>query len=588
MTFKNIIIIIYLLLFFFSNSNSQSKLNEIDSINSTPYEEIVSNLQKYEEIFSENLSQAKKLNYQKGIANSLSNLALIHYLKGDYDKSTNYHLQAIEIFEQNNMYDELSNEFGELGYQMKRRNLSKAVEYMQMAIFIAEKNKLAEFKLSKLYDNYGVLKEMESKYDSAFYFYDKALTIKQSLKDSIGIPYSLNKIAVLKASLGDFKEAYKYLNLSDEYRKKEKGEFGRLENLSLHGDFLFMENKIDESIKTFNQVYQLAKTINYTYLVLYSLENLLKLYKRKNEFHKSLETMELYTSLKDSLDNLQIRTRIAQLEIAYETQKKDRIISENQLKLKAKEQQLIFTISSLILLIIIFTGVYKYQQLKKKKELTELKFKAKIKNAEVERNLSDEKLRISRELHDNIGSQLTFIISSLDNILFKNSISDSKNSINVIKEFGRNALSDLRNTIWAMKQQNGTIETLSLKVNELVSKLNESINNITIELKNKVHNDLNLSSTQMLNLFRIIQEALQNAIKHADASMIEINFLSNDSDLILIISDNGKGFDTQQKQTGSGIENMRRRCNEIGGELFIESNSLGTKIKCRLDVGQNK
>lgn len=588
MTFKNIIIIIYLLLFFFSNSNSQSKLNEIDSINSTPYEEIVSNLQKYEEIFSENLSQAKKLNYQKGIANSLSNLALIHYLKGDYDKSTNYHLQAIEIFEQNNMYDELSNEFGELGYQMKRRNLSKAVEYMQMAIFIAEKNKLAEFKLSKLYDNYGVLKEMESKYDSAFYFYDKALTIKQSLKDSIGIPYSLNKIAVLKASLGDFKEAYKYLNLSDEYRKKEKGEFGRLENLSLHGDFLFMENKIDESIKTFNQVYQLAKTINYTYLVLYSLENLLKLYKRKNEFHKSLETMELYTSLKDSLDNLQIRTRIAQLEIAYETQKKDRIISENQLKLKAKEQQLIFTISSLILLIIIFTGVYKYQQLKKKKELTELKFKAKIKNAEMERNLSDEKLRISRELHDNIGSQLTFIISSLDNILFKNSISDSKNSINVIKEFGRNALSDLRNTIWAMKQQNGTIETLSLKVNELVSKLNESINNITIELKNKVHNDLNLSSTQMLNLFRIIQEALQNAIKHADASMIEINFLSNDSDLILIISDNGKGFDTQQKQTGSGIENMRRRCNEIGGELFIESNSLGTKIKCRLDVGQNK
>lgn len=588
MTFKNITIIIYLLLFYCSNSNSQSKLNDIDSINSTPFEEIVSNLQKYEEIFSENLSQAKKLNYQKGIANALSNLALIHYLKGDYDKSTNYHLQAIEIFEQNNMYDELSNEFGELGYQMKRRNLGKAVEYMQMAIFIAEKNKLAEFKLSKLYDNYGVLKEMENQYDSAFYLYNKALTIKQSLKDSIGIPYSLNKIAVLKASSGDFREAYKYLKLSDEYRKKEKGEFGRLENLSLHGDLLFLENKIDESLKTFSQVYQLAKTINYTYLVLYSLENLIKLYKRKNEFHKSLETMELYSSLKDSLDNLQIRTRIAQLEIAYETQKKDRIITENQLKLQTKEQQLIFALSSLILLIVIFIGVYKYQQLKKKKELTELEFKAKIKNAEMEKKLSDEKLRISRELHDNIGSQLTFIISSLDNILYKNSISESRNSINVIKEFGRNALTDLRNTIWAMKQQNGTIETLSLKVNELVSKLNESINNISIELQNKVQSDLYLSSTQMLNLYRIIQEALQNAIKHSDASIIEINFFRNNSDLILLVSDNGKGFDTQKKQTGNGIENMKRRCSEIGGELFIESNSLGTKIKCKLNVQNNK
>lgn len=588
MTFKNIKIIIYLLFFFYSNSNSQSKLNDIDSINSTPYEEIVSNLQKYEEIFSENLSQAKKLNYQKGIANALSNLALIHYLKGDYDKSTNDHLQAIEIFEQNNMYDELSNEFGELGYQMKRRNLGKAVEYMQMAIFIAEKNKLAEFKLSKLYDNYGVLKEMENQYDSAFYFYNKALTIKQSLKDSIGIPYSLNKIAVLKASLGDFREAYKYLKLSDEYRKKEKGEFGRLENLSLHGDLLFLENKIDESLKTFSQVYQLAKTINYTYLVLYSLENLIKLYKRKNEFHKSLETMELYSSLKDSLDNLQIRTRIAQLEIAYETQKKNRIITENQLKLQTKEQQLIFALSSLILLIVIFIGVYKYQQLKKKKELTELEFKAKIKNAEMERSLTEEKLRISRELHDNIGSQLTFIISSLDNIIYKNSISESKNSINAVKDFGRNALADLRNTIWAMKQQNGTFETLLLKVNELISKLNESLSSLTIEILNDVKMDFRLSSIQMLNLYRVIQEAIQNAIKHSSATTIKINFSNDDSKFILVIADNGKGFNVNERYFGNGINNMKRRCSEIGGDFYIESNKSGTRIKCVIELNNFK
>lgn len=582
--------LLFILLFIciYSNSNSQSKLNEIDNINSTPYEMIVSDLQKYENIFTENLSEAKRIGYEKGIAKSLSNLALVHYLKGDYDKSTNYHIEAIEIFEKNNMYDELSNEYGELGYQMKRRNLSKAVDYMQSAIFIAEKNNLPQFKLSKLYDNYGVLKEMENQFDSAFYFYNKALRIKKSLNDSIGIPYSLNKIAVLNATLGNFREAYNYLKLSDEYRNKEQGEFGRLENLSLHGDFLVLENKTDEAIIKFNEVFQLAKKINYSYLMLYSLENLIKLYKKEKDYQLALDKMELYSSLKDSIDGYQIRSRIAQLEIAYETQKKDRIISENQLKLRAKEQQLIFAITSLILLVIIFTGFYKYLQLKKKKELTEIEFKAKIKSAEMEKRLSDEKLRISRELHDNIGSQLTFIISSLDNVLYKESISDSKNSIYAVRDFGRNALSDLRNTIWAMKQQNGTFDNLYLKVNELVSKLNESLIDLTIEISNEVRNDFFLTSTQILNLYRIIQEAIQNAIKHSGASLIKIHFSGNETQFGFVISDNGKGFNLNENKFGNGLINMKKRCGDIGGELLIESDNSGTKISCFVNINQIK
>ncbi len=471
------------------------------------------------------------------------------------------------------MYDELSYEYGELGYQMKRRNLNKAIEYMQLAINIAEKNKIPEFRLSKLYDNYGVLKEMDKQYDSAFYFYNKALRIKKSLNDSIGIPFSLNKIAVLKATLGDFDGAYRYLKISDEYRKKEKGEFGRLENLSLHGDFLVMQNKIDEAIKKFNEVYSLAKKINYSYLMLYSLDNLIKLYKTKNDYYEALKKMDLYITLKDSIDGYEVRTKIAQLEIAYETQKKDRLIKETEFKLKVKEQQLIFTASSIILLILIFIEVYKYQQLRKKKELSEIEFKAKIKSAEIEKKLTNEKLRISRELHDNIGSQLTFIINSLDNFLYKNSNLDSKGYINSVKDFARNALSDLRNTIWAMKDETRSFEKLFLKINELISKLNESLSSITIEINNEIQNDFNLTSIQMINIYRIIQEAIQNAIKHSNASLIKINFSKIDTELVLTISDNGKGFNIEEKKLESGLINMKRRCEELDGNFIIESNN---------------
>ncbi len=129
-------------------------------------------------------------------------------------------------------------------------------------------------------------------------------------------------MTVLYANLGQFDKAYKYLNKSDLYRAKEQGDFGRIENLSLHADFLSLQNKIDEAIKKYEEVFQSAKKINYTYLVLYSLQNLSELFRKKGDFENALKNYQLYYSLKDSVDNVDVKTRIAQLEIAYETEQK--------------------------------------------------------------------------------------------------------------------------------------------------------------------------------------------------------------------------------------------------------------------------
>ncbi|WP_168026839.1 tetratricopeptide repeat-containing sensor histidine kinase [Ignavibacterium album] len=552
----------------------------IDSINSISYQDIVSNLQKYHIIFNDNLRKARESGYQKGIAKSLSNLALVHYLKGDYDESIKYHLEAIELFQKLQMFFELSEEYAEMGYQLKRQNLNRALEFMQKAISIAEENNLPSFRISKIYDNYGVLKEMKQQYDSAFYFYHKALKIKEELKDSIGIPYSLNKIAVLYANLGQFDKAYYYLNKSDLIRAKEQGEFGRIENLSLHADFLSYQNKINGAIKKFEEVFNAAKKINYTYLVLYSLKNLSELYKKKGDYQNALSSYQSYSSLKDSIDNVDIKTRIAQLEIAYETEQKNKLLAESQYQLRSKEQQLFFAIVTVILLLMIFIGVYKFLQLKKKRDIAEVEYKSKLRAAMLEKKISDEKLKLSRELHDNIGSQLTFIISSLENIIYKIPEANFSKALNPIKEFSRSALDDLRNTIWAIKHQEGNLEELSLKVNEFVSRINNSIGAVVIENEFEINKNYSLNSTQMLNLFRIIQEAIQNAVKHSDADKIKINFISNDYGFKVIIKDNGNGFDVVNSSKGSGLCNMQHRCEESGGKFSITSSSAGTEIVC--------
>ena len=581
-------IILKLILFIFCSafnfSYSQSNLNQIDSINSIEYQEIVSNLLKYEMIFSDNLNEARKIHYEKGIAKCLSNLALVHYLKGDYDKSTQYHLEAINIFEKSEMFQELCEEYGELGYQMKRINLPKANEYMQKAIYLAEDRNIPLFRKTKLYDNYGVIKEMMEQYDSAFSYYRKALKIKEQLNDSIGIPYSLNKIAVLYASLKNFDKAYEYLSLSDKIRAKEKGEFGRIENLSLHADFLSMENKIDEAINKYEEVLRSAKQINYTYLVLYSLQNLSDLYKKKNDFQNAFLKAQMYYNLKDSIDNVDVKSRIAQLEIAYQTEQKNKLLAESQYQLKSREQQLLFAIVTVLLLTLIFIGVYKYQILKKKRDLAELEYKSKLQTAELEKKLSDEKLKLSRELHDNIGSQLTFIISSLDNIAYKIPEINISEKLGFIQDFSRNALDDLRNTIWAMKHQEGNLEELGLKTNQLISKINGSLESVTIETDFNIIKNHSINSSQMLNLFRIIQEAIQNSIKHSGADIIKIIITSSDDSFRIIIKDNGKGFNINEITNGNGLFNMKRRCEESGGRFSISSSVNGTEIICEYQL----
>src|SRR5690606_17749903 len=124
-------------------------------------------------------------------------LGLIYYFQGKYDLNTQFMLKANRLFQQLNLKDKQANCLAEYGYQLKRRDMNAAVKYMQKGLKLAESIK-SEAILSGIYDNYGVLKEMQNQLDSALFFYNKSLKIKEKAKDNFGIPYSVNKIALIK------------------------------------------------------------------------------------------------------------------------------------------------------------------------------------------------------------------------------------------------------------------------------------------------------------------------------------------------------------------------------------------------------
>jgi signal transduction histidine kinase len=570
--------IIFTLVLYSSFNFGQVSTSKIDSINSIGFDKIVANLRQSLNIFSENLQNARKINYKKGEGIALSKLALIHYMLGQYDKSTEFYIQSINFFSQYNMKLELADAYGEFGYQLKRRDIQKANDYMRKAIEIGFEIENNEGILSKLFDNYAVLKEMENRLDSALYYSSKALELKFKENDTIGIPFSLNKIAGIYANQKKFKEAFDYLALSDFYRNKEQGNYGKAENMALRADFYKYQGKNDSALYYYKLTLNLADSLNYNYLISYALENLSNIYLAKGDYKNAFEHYLKFTNYKDSLDNLEKNSRIAQLEIAYETEQKDKLIAQSELEIQQRNLWLVLALISIILIVSFSIFLYKNQQQKREIAIRDIELQNEIKRAQLERKLFDEKLRISRELHDNIGSQLTFIISSIDNITYANKANPNLTNLSALKEFSRSALFDLRNTIWAMKEEKGDFEKLYLKVNDFVQRLDSSLLGINIFIQNNLASNYDLSSIQMLNLFRIIQEALQNSVKHSSAKNIQIIFSEIEGKPSVIVKDDGKGFDISKESSGNGLENMKRRSELSNSDLQIKSDENGTSV----------
>lgn len=571
---------IILLIFLSTICKSQDLKSKVDSINIIPYQFIVSNTRQSIKIFSENLELARRIKYSDGEAKSLTNLGLAYYLRGKYDKSTENYLGAIGIYENQKNFHMLAETYGEYGYQLKRRDMNKAVFYMRKAIYTAEAENLKPLDKSKLYDNYGVLKEMQNDLDSAMFFYIKALKIKREISDPIAIPYSLNNIAGLKILQKKYNDALRYLKLSDGYRKNEAGDYGRSENYMLYGDLYSQRGDVDLAIISYEKCLELSKKLDNKYQIQESYRNLTELYKKRKDYPKALSNIENYEVYKDSVNNLETSSIIAQLEVDYETANKDKIIAENALLLKQKSLMVYLLIAAALLLMVISTWYYKNQKLKNEREKKELELRNRLNKAGMEKKLGDEKLRLSRELHDNIGSQLTFVISTLDNIAFQEKNNQLVEKLKRLGRFSRETLGDLRNTIWAIKHEDADLTQLIYRINELILKLNLDLVVPKISLANKIDKPCKLSSTQLLNIYRIIQEAIQNILKHASATEINIEFSSIEERIILTIHDNGTGFDVNKLNEGSGLNNMKFRCEEAFGEFQIESGKDGTTIEC--------
>ncbi len=194
--------------------------------------------------------------------------------------------------------------------------------------------------------------------------------------------------------------------------------------------------------------------------------------------------------------------------------------------------------------------------------------------------LQHERERISRDLHDNVGAQLSYIISNIDHIV--ETQNKDENRLNDVANTAKSAILNLRETIWAINNEQITVEDFYDRFKLYATNQVKNRSDIRLVFSENVVNNPILNPNQALNLYRICQEALNNALKYAHAQTLEIFIQTNEATQFkFCLKDDGRGFDlSENTEGGYGLKNMKARAQEMGADFNLQSErGKGTTIE---------
>jgi signal transduction histidine kinase len=189
---------------------------------------------------------------------------------------------------------------------------------------------------------------------------------------------------------------------------------------------------------------------------------------------------------------------------------------------------------------------------------------------ELQQTIQLERERISRDLHDNIGAYTSVLIASVEKLVQESSPLLFDQRAQHIAENAKNIMNSLNETIWILNNDAITITDFFDRFKLYAMKTGRNFPETKLAFQEELINDRVLSPSESLGLFRIMQEILQNAFKHARAKSITIAVHSN-QEFLISFKDDGIGFDAGCDYPGNGLANIKYRVREIGYNLSITS-----------------
>lgn len=531
-----------------------------------------------------------------GIAKGYANIANAYQFKGDYSKAAKYYLSSIKLFEKTKdsakisqsyqnlsaLYDNINNDTFELFY------LKKAIQYS---------DKTKKEQLGLLYGDFGLTLLRQNKNKEALVYFKKTEDLSKIDKSVRLLFFTKRNFGEYYKNIKDYLKSISYYEAALALSESQKDTFQKVDLYNTLSE-LFLEIKnYTKSLHYGFLTLELAKEIKAKEFLYRSQKRISTIYNELGQSEKAYNFLLLSSNLKDTLLNENQSKQMSLLQTRFETEKKDKSIAEQQVKLKKQELDLIksqkekqlYFIASLILILMSLGIWYFFRQRQKikNKEIIELQQQQEIVKLEAlidgEEN---ERRRIAQELHDGLNGDLSAI----------------KYRLSTLEESGLNAIDaeNLTKVINMIDESCAQVRSIShnlMPSSILEYGLIESIREYCIKIKSSDNfkidfqifgNYITLSKKNETVVYRIIQELVTNILKHAKASEALIQFNYREDELFITVEDNGIGFDKNAISPGIGHKNIKTRIDFLNAELNFDSSTNGTSYTISIDLNKLK
>lgn len=529
---------------------------------------------KFTESLRLNLSAiriARNAHLQRPLMRALINTGVVYQYIEHYQQAVGYYLQALPLVDSIGTLQERSITYGNLcGLYRNLKQPQVALRYARLALSFGEKNSDDYAVATACINLANCLKDL-GKINEGIGYIERSRKLGLKLNDD-----NIQETALI--NLGDaylsLKMPAKYLSV---YRvalplARKIGDVSG-ECFALHGIALGL---------FFQKQYQQAEDLLKTSIAFAKQHDQKEVWSRMlllmSDVQIALgrpEASQEYRVRYDSVSNVLLNTpllkNIQELETRYGVEKKQRQLLQKDLQLARKQRWLLSSLASLVILAMVFVLVYRsYRERQRLAGKTIEMLRAEQETTRIKAMLEgeqQERRRISREMHDDMGSGLTRLL------FLSRSLMDNKETAQKISDAVNGLIRKMNEVIWMMNNERDTLESLIAYLRATCGEMLDDAGIVTDFSTAGALPHIVLPGEIRRNIYLAVKEAVHNAIKHSGASIVVIR-VSADPALTVTIQDNGSGFaQIAETAAGNGFDNMRHRMEDIGGTLKVDGDN---------------
>ena len=536
------------------------------------------------------LEKSRLTGYTKITAGAYNNIGMVHKSRGNYKEAIRTYYQALNTFKGHSDPKIIANIYNNLGLvhsELKQNSL--ALDFHKKALAIREEIN-DKYGIGASLTNIGLTYAFMEENDKAFPYYQKSLKIKEEIGDKYGMGILLNNLAIIYKDRNQNQKALETYKRSIQVAR-EIGDHNTLISAYINSGMIYALLKQFEQAKAMvDSARELAVGQKALLRLARVYDAYSEIYSRRGDFKLAYESRLVYDSISDSLYSENNSKSIAEMRTRFETGQKEIEIAllQNQNRVKNLEiaqqrsQNRYQLMGGALVLILISGSLLLWRQRTKYR----LKFEAEHEKSQLEKqsyaailNAEEcERKRIAMELHDGLGQLLSAAklnVSVLEDV-------DNEDDQTAVTNAGLlidQSIADLRQISHNLMPSALIRLGLVAALNDMASKINSG-RQVKVAI-NALGIDQRLPENFEIALYRVVQESVNNILKHANATNIFIRLSKTGEAIDLEILDDGKGMekDTENKGKGIGWDDIRSRVSMFNGKMMLYSQpGEGTRL----------